>query len=239
MPRKYLSLLPFALILIFIIVVYVTGAYHFISFDVIQEEHLKWKSFVLDHPFLSALYYIGIYTLSVVLIIPDSTLLTLVGGFLFPMPLAITYACFSETLGGFLFFLAARLASTQTLGKKNRGFFHKMQRKVQKNQVNYLLFLRFSHLFPFWIINLAAGIFHVRPLLFIWTTLVGVFPLTFVLVEAGESLSKYFETHEHFSLMGVFTPALKLSLIALGVISLLPIVYKAIKNRHKKHFWKL
>ena len=210
--RKFLSIFPFALILILILIVYVSGAYHYIRFDMIQEEHLKWKTFTCERPFLSAFCFIGIYITSVVLVIPDSTFLTLLGGFLFPMPLAIFYACFSETAGGLLFFLAARLAYTETLGKKKNRFLHEMQVKFHADQACYLLFLRFSHLLPFWVINLGAGIFYVKPLTFIWTTLVGVFPLTFFLTEAGGSLSKYFETHTHFSLMEVFTPELKMTL---------------------------
>ncbi|MBS0605242.1 MAG: TVP38/TMEM64 family protein [Verrucomicrobia bacterium] len=234
MARKLLSILPFALILLGILIFYVSGAYHLFSFEAIQQEHLKWKSFVHEKPVVSALYFIGVYVLSVVLVIPDSTVLTVLGGFLFPMPLAIAYTCISETIGGTIFFLAARMAYLETMGRKKKGVLNEMQRKFHEDQACYLLFLRFSHLLPFWVINLGAGVFHVRPMTFIWTTLVGVFPLTFFLVEGGESLSKYFETHTYFQLRGVFTPALKVTLIALGCIALLPILYKKFKRSSQR-----
>src|SRR5689334_2443051 len=101
----------------------------------------------------------GIYLVSVVLVIPDSTILTLIAGFLFPLPLAIFYSCIAETIGATIFFLAARLAFMETLGRRKGYLMHEMQTKFQANQACYLLFFRFSHLLPFWLINLGAGVF--------------------------------------------------------------------------------
>jgi uncharacterized membrane protein YdjX (TVP38/TMEM64 family) len=231
MHRRIIAIAPFALILIFILIFYLSGLYHHLSFDTIKQEHVRWKVFVSEHPVLSALYYMGIYIVSVVLVIPDSTILTFIGGFLFPLPLAVTYACVSETIGATFFFLATRLAYVETLEKRKGYLLHEMQKKFQANQSYYLLFLRFSHLLPFWLINLGAGIFHVRASTFIWTTLIGVIPLTFFIADSGMSLSGYFETHTHFSLRGIFTIQVKIGLIALGCIALLPIIYKKFRKR--------
>ncbi len=236
MSRKIIAAIPFALIALFILIFYLSGGLQMFNFDTIQQEHLKWKTFVDQHPVLSAIYFIGIYIASVVLILPDSTFLTLLAGFLFPMPLAIAYACLSETIGATIFFLAVKLAYTETLGKKKKTFFQRMRSKAQHDQVYYLLFFRFSHLLPFWVINAGAGIFRVRTLTFVWTTLVGVLPLSFFIADAGGSLSKYFETHAHFHLKEVFTTQLKIALIALGCIALLPILYKKFKPK-KKLWW--
>jgi uncharacterized membrane protein YdjX (TVP38/TMEM64 family) len=233
MNRRIIALIPFVLILILILIFYLSGFYHKLNFDMIKNEHVKWKEFVSSHPLLAALYFIGIYVLSVIMVIPDSTILTLIAGFLFPLPLAITYSCLSETIGATLFFLATRLAYMETLGKRKGYLMHGMQVKFQANQVYYLLFLRFSHLLPFWLINFAAGIVHVRTRTFIWTTLIGVLPLTFFFAESGASLSKYFETHANFSLKGIFTTEAKITLILLGCIALLPIAYKKFKRRRR------
>jgi uncharacterized membrane protein YdjX (TVP38/TMEM64 family) len=230
MNRRIIALIPFALILALILFVYLSGLYHKLSFTMIKQEHLKWKMFVFDHPFLAALYFIAIYIVSVVLVIPDSTLLTLIGGFLFPLSLAIVYACIAETIGATLFFLAVRLAYVETIEKKKGYLLHRMQKKFQVHQVYYLLFLRLSHLLPFWLINLGAGVFHVRTSTFIWTTLVGILPLTFFIAESGASLSGYFETHTHFVWRGIFTTQVKIALIVLGCIALLPIAYRKFKK---------
>jgi uncharacterized membrane protein YdjX (TVP38/TMEM64 family) len=234
MPRKIIALFPFALILILMLIFYLSGAYSLFNFETLQAKHLIWKTYVQTHPLLSAFYFISVYIVSVLLVIPDSTILALMGGLLFPMPLAIAYVSISETIGGTLFFLAARLAFSETLGKKKKNYFSEMQKKFHRDQICYLLFLRFSHLLPFWVINLGAGIFRVKVWTFIWTTLIGVLPLTYFLVESGSSLSKYFETHTHFVLKEVFSTELKISLIVLGCFALLPIAYKKLRSLIKK-----
>jgi uncharacterized membrane protein YdjX (TVP38/TMEM64 family) len=176
----------------------------------------------------------GIYIVSIVLVIPDATILTLISGLLFPLPLAVAYTCIAETVGAVIFFWATQLAFAQTLGKRKGYLMHSMETKFQTNQVYYLLFLRLSHLLPFWVINLAAGVFRLRTSTFLWTTFVGVIPFTIIIADSGSSLSKYFETHTHFSLKDAFTPEVKIGLIVLGAIALLPIVYKKITEK-KKH----
>jgi uncharacterized membrane protein YdjX (TVP38/TMEM64 family) len=231
MARKMVAILPCALILLFILIFYLTEGLHVFNFDMIQQEHIKWKAFVHENPVLSAVYFMGIYIVSVILVLPDSTFLTLLGGFLFPMPLAIAYACISETIGAVIFFWAIKLAYVETLGKRKNHPLHKIQVKIHDDQACYLLFFRFSHLLPFWLINVGAGVFRLRTFTFIWTTVLGILPLTFFLVEGAESLSKYFETHTHFKLKELFTLQLKISLIALGCFALLPVLYKKFKSK--------
>ncbi len=289
MSRKLFSLLPLALIALLILGIYLSGSYHLLSFDALQQEHVKLKTYAENHPSLTALYYVGIYVASVVLILPDSIFLSILAGFLFPFPLAVGYVVFSETLGATLFFLATKIASVETLGKERKnlldirrtarfgefggsssgpavmdrdagcvpdtpkersiadgllewpskftkpgGASYKIHEKFHSEQACYLLFFRLSHLLPYWIINMGAGIFHARTWTFIWTTLIGVFPLSFLLVEAGTSLSTYFQTHTHFTLREIFTTQLKLTLLGLGCIALLPVLYKNFVRKKRK-----
>lgn len=232
--RKLLALLPFVFIVACILVFYFTEGLQFFTFDAIQEEYFEWKDFALSHPFFSAIAFIAVYIISVVLILPDSTFLTLLSGLLFPMPLALLYSCLSEAIGATLFFLAIRFAFKGTFeGKTLKGLEH-MRQKVHGDQTYYLLFLRFSHLVPFWLINTGAALFTVKTLTFFWTTLLGVLPLNFFFVEGGASLSKYFETHTHFHLKNIFTPQLKLALVGLGLCALLPIFFRKLKSKRKK-----
>ena|SRR5690349_16347330 len=139
MNRRVAAITPFAVILSLMLIFYLNGFYHQFNFDVLKHEHLQWKMFVSEHPWLSALYFMGIYLVSVVLVIPDSTILTLIAGFLFPLPLAIFYSCIAETIGATIFFLAARLAFMETLGRRKGYLMHEMQTKFQANQACYLL----------------------------------------------------------------------------------------------------
>jgi uncharacterized membrane protein YdjX (TVP38/TMEM64 family) len=80
---------------------------------------------------------------------------------------------------------------------------------------------------------LGAGLLQVKIKTFIWTTFVGVLPLTYFLTEGGASLSSYFETHTFFMLKDIFTTQLKIALIVLGCFALLPIIYKKCRDHFR------
>jgi uncharacterized membrane protein YdjX (TVP38/TMEM64 family) len=226
MKRRLISSFPLIIILAAMLYVYLSGIYRDFNFATIQLKHAEWKQYIHLHPFLSAFYYILIYIFSVCLIIPDSIFLSLLGGFLFPLPLAITYIVFSETAGATLFFLAADAAL-----KHDSHYLSSLQKKVQRRQIYYLLFFRFSHLLPYWVINVASALFNIRKWTFIWTSCLGVFPLAIVLAQGGSGLSRYFEQHTHFSITDVFTTQIKIMLICLGLLTLLPLIYEQLKTR--------
>lgn len=224
--RKYVPLIPFAVLLIAILVFYLCGYNRLLTFEAIKHEHLKWQEYVRMHPALSALYFVLVYAISVLLVIPDATILTILAGFLFPLPLAIFYCMIAETIGATGFFLAARAAFPSIDPfKKWVPHIQKWDVKFQQYEIWYLLFLRLSHLLPFWIVNLAAGIFQVRISVFIWTTLVGILPLVTFLAIGGQGLAHYFLSHTHFAIREIFTLNMKIALIGLGCLSLLPLLY--------------
>jgi len=231
MKKQILSALPFLLIVVAMLWIYLSGAYHRFDFDYIQLKHAEWKHYAQVHPFLSALYFVGVYTVSVCLIIPDSLFLSLIGGFLFPLPLAILYIVLSETLGATLFVCAAEAAFKLPFSKHKNKHLIDFQKQVERNEVYYLLFLRFSHLLPFWLINLGAAMINIHKWTFIWTTFIGVLPLAIVLAQGGSGLSRYFEQHTSFSINDIFTPEIKLALIGLGLLALFPLLFFRLKKK--------
>lgn len=220
-----LRLLPLILLVIAILIVYLSGVTHHLSFSELQKEHGALRDYVQQHPFISPLLFIGIYILSVFLVIPDSTLLTLIAGFLFPQPLSLIYVVFSETVGALLFFLCVKL-SLSGLQNKKIHFLEKMTSGFQKNAASYLLFLRLSHIIPFWLINIAAGYFRVRLWTFIWTTVIGVIPLAYLFIVTGEDLQRIFASGQKFSLRSVLDTKTQLALFLLGASSFLPLLIK-------------
>jgi uncharacterized membrane protein YdjX (TVP38/TMEM64 family) len=236
MKRKIIAFLPLAFILLCIFLFYFFEGVHFFNFDTLEQEHLRLNTYVKNHPFLSVIYFIAIYTVSVVLVLPDSIFLTLLAGFLFPFPLAVLYCCLSETLGALIFYSAIKLSVKETLAEEKKRWWEKkswwetMRLKAEHNQTCYLLFLRFSHILPFWLINTAAAVLHCRTFTFIWTTFVGTLPLILFLADAGGSLSKYFAIHNHLHLSEIFSTRLKLALVGMGCCALLPILYKKFKK---------
>ncbi len=231
MKKTILTYLPLAMILIGIIALYLSGIYNLLTFDYIKEKYTILLNYTHQHPFLSAFYFLSIYIVSVCLIIPDSILLSLIAGFLFPLPLAIFYIVLSETLGAMLFFLAVREAFIQVHLKPKFPQSNYLEKKFNTAPAPFLLFFRFSHLLPFWIINFAAVCLRVKKSTFFWTTLIGVIPLAVLLAQEGMGLSHYFNTHVTFSIDDLFNTQMKITLIGLGIIALIPVCIKTFRKR--------
>lgn len=224
--RKWLPFLPVLFILCFVLYFFLTGKYKTLDFNLIKTQHVIWEQYVYNHPALAGLCFILIHTISVILIIPASTLLTLIAGFLFPLPLAVAYTCFAETVGALIFFFIMRTAFFQFLSHRKKEYFIHLRESFYRYEISYLLFLRFSHLLPFWVINLLSAVFRVNVYTFIWTTLIGVVPLSIVLAQAGSGLSTFFRDETDFSFAAIFNTQIKVSLLILALLALLPILLK-------------
>lgn len=231
MKKQVLSTIPFLLILGAMAWVYLSGVYHNFNFDYIQLKHIEWKNYIHSHPFLSALYFIGIYTVSVCLVVPDSLFLNVVAGFLFPLPAAIAYIVLSETLGATLFMCAMQAACKIPLSRYQNNQLARFKKRVKHDEAYYLLFFRFSHLLPFWLINVGSALMNVPKSTFIWTTAVGVLPLSIVMTQGGSGLSHYFDKHTHFSMADILTPQINIMLVGIGLLALLPLAFLRLKNR--------
>lgn len=225
--RKHLkNILPVAILALLIFGVYLSNVDKHLTLHWLREEGSKLSQFVQEHSFSSPLFFILIYIVSVLLIIPDSIILTLLGGLVFPFPLALFYCLFSEAVGATLFFAIFRSLFKFSFFKEKFPFIANYYKNFRKNEVSYLLFLRISHIFPFWITNLIASYFRVPFWTFIWTSFVGTVPLTFILIDAGRSLSKLFEENTMLTISDIFTLQIKIALIALSLLSLVPLLYR-------------
>ena len=145
---------------------------------------------------------------------------------IFPYEEAFLLAIASETMGATLFFAIFRSTFGTPLLEKEHGILKKLRRGCTKHRISYLLFLRISHVVPFWLTNLGAAYFKIKHWTFIWTTFLGLIPVTYVVANAGHSLSIAFAEHRIRNLTDIFTPQVKVALFALGVLALCPIVLK-------------
>ncbi len=230
MNKTLKRFLPLIIILIGMAVIYFTGLYHYLSFNALRSYHETLKTFITAHPVAVPVIYILAYIILTALSVPGAVFLTLLGGYLFPQPFSTIYVVFAATCGATLIFLAARTALGDSLKEKAGPFLKKMEKGFNDNAASYMLFLRFVPLFPFWIVNLAPAFFGVPLRTFIWTTLVGIAPGSFVFTLAGGGLEKIFETNQAFSINAIFNTELKIALTLLGVLALVPILVKKFKK---------
>lgn len=226
--------IPLVVIALFLTLVYLTGVYKYLTFEMLQENRAAVLQFVKTNRVLSVFIFMLIYTISVTLSVPAGIFLSILGGFLFPQPYATVYIIISATIGATLLFLAAKTAFSDVLKQKAHKFLSKMKKGFDANATSYMLFLRLVPLFPFWAVNLAPAFLGVNVLTYIWTTAVGIIPGAFVYAQAGVGLGAIFETGADFSPQNIFNWKLRIAFIGLGFLALIPILIKKLRSYSKR-----
>lgn len=185
--------LPISMIIILIAIAYFIGLNRHLTWDNFDMVHHVAMEHVEKHPYLSPLIYMGIYIIYASLALPGILLLTILGGFLFPLPLSTCYVICSATIGGSILFLSTKRASGSFLTEKVR-FFSRIERGFHKNAARYMLFLRLVPLFPCWFVTISSALFGVRFKTFFWTTLVGITPCAFLVTSMGTAIMMMIES---------------------------------------------
>ena len=91
---------------------------------------------------------------------------------------------------------------------------------------SYLFFLRLVPLFPFWLVNLVPAFLGVGYGVYAVTTFIGIIPGALVYASIGSGLGMVFDQGETPDLGIIFDPQILLPLLGLGLLALLPVLYK-------------
>ena len=222
--------IPLLVIVALMLTAYFTGLTKYLSFVEIKERREELLTWLAHYPILMPLTFIAIYIVTTTLSLPGGAVLSLIGGFLFGVPLGTIYVVIGATIGATLIFLAARTALGNLLKNRASPFLSKMKRGFDKNPASYLLFLRLIPIFPFWLVNLAPAFFNVKTRTYIWTTFVGIIPGAYVFTQTGKGLGAIFEAGDAFSFEAVFNLEIKIALVVLALFALLPIFIKRLRR---------
>lgn len=225
-----LLLLP-ALSLISIVAFFAFDLGSYLSFQSLADNREMLIDAVAANAVLVAFAFIGIYALAVAFSVPGATALTLSGGFLFGTIFGAAYAVIGATLGATALFLIARTSFGEVFRSNAQSVVSKLKEGFNRNALSYLLFLRLVPLFPFFLINLAAGFLAISTRTFVIGTGIGIIPGALVTSGVGNGLGVLLDQGEVPDLGIFFTPQIFLPLLGLGLLSLLPILVKRWKER--------
>jgi len=161
--------------------------------------------------------FMAVYFFQTALCLPGAAVMSLAAGATFGTATGLLCVLAAAVCGAAAAFLSARYLLSEYFTKKFDRRLNGINRELAERGFHYLLFLRLVPLFPFFLINIAAGLTGIRLSTFVWTTLLGIIPGAFVYVNAGASLAAI------DSLSGVATPNVLGSLTLLGIMALLPV----------------
>lgn len=223
--KSFKKYFPLLLIIFISLTLWVIGLHHYLNFDSLRIYQQDLQTFVMNHLILALLIYSLLYITIVGLSLPVATFMTLLGGFLFGQVLGTIVVVISATLGATILFLAMRSASESYIQEKAGPWLQKMKKGFQENALYYLWTLRLIPLFPFVAVNLAAAVLQIPLRTFFWGTLIGIIPGSFVYVSIGNGLKDVIQ-EPNFSPKIILQPHILIGFIGLGILSLLPVLYK-------------
>lgn len=200
----------------------IVASYLFLDPDVISLENLQSYRqqiaiFQSENASLTGGLFFVAYVLTTTFSIPIAVGLTLLGGALFGLGWGLALISFASSIGATLSFLLSRYLFRDALTAKYGATLQKFNDGIEKEGAFYLFALRLVPLFPFFLINIVAGLSRIKPSTYYGVSQLGMLPGTAVYVYAGTQLSTL------NSLSDITSPSL---LVAFGLLAVFPILTK-------------
>ncbi len=225
--------LPLVVLVAGLVLFFVFDLDRFASLEALKQNREALQAFVAENGFLAIVGFGVIYAVVVAFSLPGGAIMTLTAGFLFGTFGGGLIVVVGATLGATGLFLIARTALGDVLRAKAGPFLAKMEEGFRENALSYLLVLRLIPLFPFWLVNLVPAFLGVSTIHYVIGTFFGIIPGTFVFASVGNGLGALLDAGEDPNLGIIFQPEVLGPLVALALLSLLPVLYK--RHQAKKN----
>ncbi|GAB2626252.1 FAD-dependent oxidoreductase [Novilysobacter erysipheiresistens] len=206
--------------LLFALVVAVAWAWQSGAADALTLDHLKLRqaellAWVAANRWLAAGVFFAVYVAVAAASIPGAAVMTVAAGALFGLLEGTLLVSFASSIGASLAFLAARFVLRDSLRARYGERLKKIDAGIERDGAFYLFTLRLVPVFPFFLVNLLAGLTSLRLRTFYWVSQLGMLAGTLVYVYAGTQLVRI------DTLRDVLSPGLLGALVLLGVLPLL------------------
>lgn len=155
-----------------------------------------WRVQVHEHLLAAVIVFFVTEVIIVGLSVPVGIWLTILAGFLFGPWVGTAVVVSAATIGAVLAFLSARYVFADALHRaaRTRPKLGRMLARVdagfRDHGAYYIVLLRLTPVVPFFVLNLGLGLTRVRLITYTWASLVGMAPITLVVVNAGASLAE-------------------------------------------------
>ena len=216
----------FGLVFFLIIVTgYLVDLNKILSFSIIKDTYQDFQVLVSENYVLYFVIFFVLYVIVTAFALPISLLKTLLAGALFGFWPGLILVSFASSIGSTFCFLFSRYVLRNYTQNKFSKYLEKVNKGIETDGWLYLLFLRLSPIFPFFIINLVFGLTKMRALEFYLVSQVGMFVGTAIFVNAGVQISNLNSIEE------ILTLKVIMSLTLIGVFPLLiKLIYKIFKK---------
>jgi uncharacterized membrane protein YdjX (TVP38/TMEM64 family) len=239
-----LKYLPVVVIVGLMALVFSLGLHHHLTLDALVANRGVMRLYVEKHWVVALAAYATTYAVTVALSVPGAVFLTIGSGAIFGAWVGGATSVAAATLGAITVFQIARTAVGNWLAQRAGPMLTRLIASFKDDAASYLLFLRFVPVFPFALVNLAPALAGVSLRTFAWTTFIGIIPGTFAFAFAGAGLDSILARQAlekqacltagrsdcvHSLSLGSFvTRELLLAFAVLGLVALIPVVWRRI-----------
>ena len=224
--------LPIAIIILALAGFFAFDLDRFFTIEALRENREFLRAQVEANFAAAIVIFVLAYAAATAISFPGASALTIFGGFLFGLWAGTAAVIVAATTGAFVIYLVARTSLGDQLRRRASGFLARMEAGFRENELSYMFLLRLVPIFPFWAINIAAGILNVRPRNFLIGTLFGMIPGTFVYVSIGHGLGSVFDAGREITLKGVlFRLETLVPILGLSVLAAAPIILKRFRRK--------
>jgi uncharacterized membrane protein YdjX (TVP38/TMEM64 family) len=224
-PLPLRRLAPLAVLAAAAALFFALGGHRYLNFTTLADNR-EWLCGIFERGGIGAdLGFILCYAGLVALSVPGAAIFTITAGLVFGPWLGATFSVIGATAGAIAVFLAARAGLAGLLARAGPRV-RRLETGFHRDALSYLLILRLIPVFPFWLINIAAGATGMRLSLFALGTFVGIIPTTFVYASLGSGLGEVVEAGHEPSFAMLLRPHILLPIVALAGLALLPVLYR-------------
>lgn len=222
MNKKKIAIASIVAVLIALFFFFDLGRY--LTLESLKANRDALRSYYEAHWFLMAGGFIILYIAQTALSLPGAAILSLAAGAVFGAVTGTLYVNIGATVGATLAFLVARYLFRDAVLRKFGANLEKVNRELEQRGFNYLLFLRLVPAFPFFLVNLGAGLTKLPLRTFFFGTMIGIIPGSFVFCNAGASLATISSMSE------VASPRVLGSFALLGLFAISPVIYQKVRQ---------
>lgn len=221
---------PLAVLALLLVAALASGVAGKLSLETLQAEGEALQAFAHHHPLQCALIYVLIYVATVSVSLPGALILSLSAGFLFG-PLGGFLALTGVTGGSTVVYGACRTAFGDFLRRKPGALLTRIEDGFKADAFSYLLTLRLIPAFPLLLVNVASGLMKIPLRTYLLASVLGMAPSSFVYAGIGSGLGHLFAEGDPVTLATLASPRIYMPIIGLGVLALLPPLWKAARRR--------
>lgn len=225
--------IPLGVLILAAVLFVAAGGPRYVSLTALAEHHGWLCDFVVRHSIAAPLVFILVYAALVALSVPAAALLSITSGFFFGLWLGTVCALIGATLGATAVFLAVRAGLTGLIDRAGPRL-RRIEAGFREDALSYLLVLRLVPIFPFWLVNLAAGAVGLRLPVYVLATFVGMIPTSFIYASLGNGLGDVLAQGRQPDIGILCRPSVLLPIIGLAVLVLLPVIYKRWRSGRSK-----